>query len=678
MKKRRKKVLIALLSTVFLLVTISAVIFIKIYDFSLRATDFTLENSDGAICIKWTPDEKAEGYYIYRENDGERRKIAEVGNVGFYNDENVSNSKEYTYSAVAFSTSGRSFNKKEVSLVYIDIPSIVSCNNSVEGIKLYWTKVENAEGYNVYRKTEENGEWQTVAQLNSDAAEYSDNSMPLAASYYYTVSASIGGSESARDDGIRVDFIAIPQNVKATNIIGGIEISWDRVGSVEGYEVYRRSSESDPWVEIAEIGDCKTTQFIDHNVSNGTLYEYKINTYSGTFKSDYNSESVKMIYISPTAVNSVDLKENGFDIQWAAGSNIDGYLVFRKAEKEEYWMPIAVIDNPQKCSYTDNAVESGKKYSYAVTQNIGEYASAYVKEEQNKLFIATPELKVKNSPSGVKLIWTKSEGANEYWIYRKTAGEENWETIEKITGDESVSYIDKEVTYGKKIRYRIKAWADEDNQSLMRKSVSLYTVDPHKPMVALTYDDGPYAPATNSIVKTLKKNNGRATFFIVGSRIEEFEDCIKRADKIGCEIANHTYEHTKLTEAKRKIVQSEVTKTNKAVEAVIGKSPTLVRAPGGAVDDKVKKYVEYPLVNWSVDTLDWKYRNADSVISKVKDQVEDGSIVLMHDLYMSTAEASKTIVPWLKKQGYQLVTVTEMMDAKGIALKKGNLYTSAD
>ncbi len=675
--KKKNRIIVVLSVIAVLILTVSTIFLIKTYDFSLKATDFNLKNVNGAICISWNNDENAEGCYIYKSDNNGSSKIATIVDENVYYDKDVVNAGEYTYSVIPFNSSGKSFHKNEKKYIYVDIPVITGCDNSVDGVVLKWSPVENADGYRIYRKTGDAEELQPVMQLASDVTEHCDNSVIVADTYYYVVVANIDEFVSGTDDEIKIDFIATPENVTAVNTIEGVSVSWEAVSTVDGYDIYRRSSESDPWMQIAKISDHSATQFTDSNVEDKKLYEYKINTYAGEMKSDYNSLSTKIVFIAPTVVRSVEPEENGFVVNWNAGSGIDGYVLFRKGENETYWSPVAIIDNPQQSEYADTTVESGKKYSYTVGQNIGDYISAYIEENQNKLFVSAPELQVKNSPSGVSLTWTKSEGATEYHIYRKASGDEKWEEIEKINNAETVSYIDKSVTYGKKTRYKIKAWIDEDNQSLMRKAVSLYAVDPDKPMVALTYDDGPYAPATNSIIKTLKKNGARATFFIVGSRVAEFEDCIKSADKIGCEIANHTYNHTILTSVKKKKIQSEIAKTNKAVEDITGKSPVLVRAPGGAVDDKVKKYVEYPLVNWSVDTLDWKYRNAGSVISKVKSQVEDGSIVLMHDLYMSTAEASKTIIPWLIDEGYQLVTVSEMMDAKGIKLEKGNLYTSA-
>ena len=103
-----------------------------------------------------------------------------------------------------------------------------------------------------------------------------------------------------------------------------------------------------------------------------------------------------------------------------------------------------------------------------------------------------------------------------------------------------------------------------------------------------------------------------------------------------------------------------------------------MRPPGGSFNNStVKNNVGAPIIMWSVDTRDWESRNSSKIVSNIKNNVCDGSIVLMHDLYDSTASATETIVPWLVNNGYQLVTVTELMDAKGITMQNGTAYYSA-
>lgn len=206
------------------------------------------------------------------------------------------------------------------------------------------------------------------------------------------------------------------------------------------------------------------------------------------------------------------------------------------------------------------------------------------------------------------------------------------------------------------------------------KGVLLRKIDKNKKMVALTYDDGPsiYTPR---ILKTLKENNSVATFFVVGNRVPMYSDTVKKAYGMGCEIGNHTYEHKILTRTDAAGIREQVSKTNAAVKNITGTDPIVMRPPGGCVNDTVKSQTGMPMILWSIDTLDWRTRNAASTKTAVLDHVKDGDIVLMHDLYEATANASTTIIPTLVERGYQLVTVSELAECRG-GMKDGCLYYS--
>ena len=206
------------------------------------------------------------------------------------------------------------------------------------------------------------------------------------------------------------------------------------------------------------------------------------------------------------------------------------------------------------------------------------------------------------------------------------------------------------------------------------KGVLTRKIDKNKKMVALTYDDGPsiYTPR---ILKTLKENNSVATFFVVGNRVPMYSDTVKKAHDMGCEIGNHTYEHKCLTRISETEVRRQISRTNKNVKKVTGQTPVIMRPTGGATNPNVKQWVGMPSIIWSIDTLDWKTRNADSTKKAVLDHVKDGDIVLMHDLYSATASASETIIPELVKRGYQLVTVSELAECRGGMKETGAYYS---
>lgn len=195
--------------------------------------------------------------------------------------------------------------------------------------------------------------------------------------------------------------------------------------------------------------------------------------------------------------------------------------------------------------------------------------------------------------------------------------------------------------------------------------------------VALTFDDGPSTVNTPKILKTLKKYKAHATFFVLGNRATAGADVLKQELALGCEIANHSWDHKSLKEMAMKGVNEEYDKTAKLVKRLTGADVKLLRPPYGAISDLMRRKLKHPMIFWSIDTLDWKSMDAKKVFREVKRTVSDGDIILMHDIHAPTAEAVEKIVPWLLENDYDLLTVSELMERKGIKMKNGKVYMSA-
>ncbi len=198
-------------------------------------------------------------------------------------------------------------------------------------------------------------------------------------------------------------------------------------------------------------------------------------------------------------------------------------------------------------------------------------------------------------------------------------------------------------------------------------------------MIALTFDDGPgYNDVSERILDVLEENGARATFFMVGKNAADHPKNLKRKLSLGCELANHTWNHEHYGS---KVTRDDIKKCTNAIKNACGKMPTAFRSPGGSTTSLIRdecKEEGLPLYFWSIDTLDWKYRNADRVYNAVIDNVKDGDIILMHELYSSTADAVERMVPKLKKMGYRLVTCRELILAKtGKLPEPGVQYVSA-
>lgn len=201
-------------------------------------------------------------------------------------------------------------------------------------------------------------------------------------------------------------------------------------------------------------------------------------------------------------------------------------------------------------------------------------------------------------------------------------------------------------------------------------------LDPNKPMVALTFDDGPNVTHTNRILDALEENNAVATFFDLGRLAEAYPEVVQRELALGCEVGSHSYSHKNFDTLSAKAIAEDFAQTATAFERAIGIVPTLFRPPYGNANDFVKSQVPMALVTWSVDTLDWKSKNPTAIMDIVKNEGSlDGKVILMHGIYETSAEATEILVPYLLENGYQLVTISELLHYKHDATPEaGKLY----
>lgn len=196
-----------------------------------------------------------------------------------------------------------------------------------------------------------------------------------------------------------------------------------------------------------------------------------------------------------------------------------------------------------------------------------------------------------------------------------------------------------------------------------------------KPVDNGTLINGPYAPVGNRIMDCAEQYGGRVTFYVVGNRVNSYKSEIQRMYANGHEIGNHTQDHKYLQKLGAQEIRQQVETCNQAVAAITGEAPKTVRLPGGGKNSTVLANISQPIVLWNVDTLDWKTRNAASSVQTVLNQVKDGSVVLMHELYNASGDAAVTIIPALVERGYQLVTVSELAQFRG-GLAGGTVYYS--
>ena len=223
------------------------------------------------------------------------------------------------------------------------------------------------------------------------------------------------------------------------------------------------------------------------------------------------------------------------------------------------------------------------------------------------------------------------------------------------------------------------AIAEPEETTAPEEETTAHRVDPEKKMIALTFDDGPGA-GTQRILNALDEVGGRATFCMVANRLSDYAKTARKVAEQGSEIATHTWEHPNLTKLSASQLRSELNRSLNAIENATGVRPTVLRPPYGSVNAEVKQAcAELGLViaNWNIDPEDWKTRNASSIRSHSLNNAKDGAIVVCHDLYPETASAMESAIRTLSDRGYQLVTVSELLDAKADGGTAGKLYYAA-
>lgn len=183
----------------------------------------------------------------------------------------------------------------------------------------------------------------------------------------------------------------------------------------------------------------------------------------------------------------------------------------------------------------------------------------------------------------------------------------------------------------------------------------------HSPQVALTFDDGPHQTCTPALLDGLKQRGVKATFFLMGENIAGKEELVQRMQADGHLIGNHSYRHIQMTKEGAEQACAEIEQTEQLIQSITGKRPEYLRPPYRAWNEQLECRVNLTTVLWNVDSLDWKFQNTKRIVRRVEKDVKDGDIILMHDIFPTSVEAALQIVDDLQAQGYEFVTVEELL-----------------
>lgn len=179
--------------------------------------------------------------------------------------------------------------------------------------------------------------------------------------------------------------------------------------------------------------------------------------------------------------------------------------------------------------------------------------------------------------------------------------------------------------------------------------------------IALTFDDGPSSKCTGRLLDGLKERNVKATFFLIGENAKENPELVKRLDQEGHLLGNHTYHHVEITEISDEQAKREILDTDEVIYSIIGKHIEYMRPPFGLWQRDLEREIEVMPVMWTIDPLDWTTENVDEIVNKVVTEAGEDDIILLHDCYDSSVDAALRIVDILKEEGFDFVTVDELI-----------------
>ncbi|MCQ2529916.1 MAG: polysaccharide deacetylase family protein [Lachnospiraceae bacterium] len=399
----------------------------------------------------------------------------------------------------------------------------------------------------------------------------------------------------------------------------------------------------------------------------------------------------------PEAKNlTIKSTDNSQVLTWERNGKEISYEVYRKGSEGDFSL-VRTIGEEDATTYTAESLSSATLYKYKVVAVKGHKKSkgAVIEDLTTPVIAAnlTANTQVEKS---LTLVWDDSQAVNGYDLKFGSANDLSDATtttvsLDGITVDETTglrSYTYDELEEGAIYYFSIRSFCDKDKYSdwtpivsaRVTRAIDMSGIDPSAPMVAITFDDGPDgSDVTTRILDAFAEAGGHATFFQLGDHAEAQPEKIKRMVAEGHEVGNHTYDHTHMSGA---VTSDDIIRANNSIEEVCGIRPYSFRCPGGESTDLIVDTCiseGMSVFHWSLDTRDWSRRDADAVIAEIKNNVQDGDIILMHNIYSSTADAVEQILPWLTDQGYQLVTVSQLLQAKnGEPPLPGITYKRAD
>ena len=418
------------------------------------------EYNDEGIKISWSKVPVAQGYNIYRKSRTENEWQC-VGNVGAtitdYKDSSAVGGY-YTYGVTATLEKSESvMTTKDKEIYFLGSPKNLILKNVSEGIEISWDTVPNATGYIVSRRDAVTGEVKNVTE--SKTTSYVDKSVVNLNSYAYTVIAVDENGEKSKGNAYTVDFcwVTSPIVLNATPAIKVITVSWKAISGVDSYYVYRKTDGG--WIKIGEA-KASDTSFNDVTVKSGVQYKYTVTAVKNNSESYLSDDNYKSAtYVTKPSNITASLTGDGISLNWTVTDEFSNFILYKREKGTSSFKELAKVSS-STTTYHDTAVTSGVVYEYALKAISGDgtYESALSDITAVPFLSKIETVTVSSYAGGVKISWSKVEGAEEYIVYRRLSTG-SWETLKTVSAS-TTSYKDTTAESGKNYYYTVRATSD--------------------------------------------------------------------------------------------------------------------------------------------------------------------------------------------------------------------------
>lgn len=429
----------------------------------------TERTADG-IYVEWYGVEEATGYKLYRkiptatvwqevelfdENGKKVQVLDEKHNT--YVDETVETDKTYVYSVSVFIGDSESPKSSASENIYfIKAPDCVLTNED-DGILIRWNKSSESAVYEIYKTDNDGIETRLVTDYASES--YRDKDVEIGKSYSYSIRAISDKGNSLKSEKATIYRLGKPTNVKAQVVSDGIKITWNSLDGCTGYRVYRSTG-----VLAGTVEGAQTTSFTDVTVNNNTKYQYYVVGIAGDTESNKSALTTSISYLKAPEKFTVEPASGGLTVSWSKLDGASKYRLYYKNETSSSWKSTDLTSVSK--TFTD--LTAGETYEFKVCAVNGASVLGSETDVKQYVYLKATTLKLANSVKGVKITYSKVDGASEYKILRKASGESSWKTLDTVS---SLTFYDTKPTSGKTYTYRVAAYSGNSRSVYVSDSI---------------------------------------------------------------------------------------------------------------------------------------------------------------------------------------------------------------